>query len=55
MTTIDQQTAAKSPEPLRTLATYRTIGNKVMFGQNVTSRGRGVLQVGDAVTVLGYK
>ena len=55
MTTINQQTAEKSPEPLRTLATYRTIGNKVMFGPNVTSRSRGVLQVGDAITVLDYK
>ena len=57
LTTIDQQTAQKSPagEPLRTLATYRTQGSKVMFGQNVTSSGRGGLRVGDALTVLSRK
>ena len=54
LTTIDQQTAAKSPqgEPLRTLASYRSTGSKVMFGQNVTGPGHGHLRVGDAVTVL---
>ncbi|SHJ04736.1 hypothetical protein SAMN02745146_2109 [Hymenobacter daecheongensis DSM 21074] len=52
VTTIDQHTAQKSAEPLRTLATYRTSGNKVMFGQNVTGPGRGIVRVGDAVTVL---
>jgi uncharacterized protein YcbX len=57
MTTVDQQTAQKSPtgEPLRTLASYRTIGNKVMFGQNVTSASQGLLRVGDAVNVLSVK
>ncbi len=54
MTTIDQQTATKTPqgEPLRTLASYRSTGSKVMFGQNVTGPGHGHLRVGDAVTVL---
>ncbi|OUJ72537.1 MOSC domain-containing protein [Hymenobacter crusticola] len=57
MTTIDQQTAEKSShgEPLRTLATYRTINKKVMFGQNVTGPKQGTLRVGDALTVLTYK
>lgn len=54
LTTIDQQTAAKTPqgEPLRTLATYRSTGSKVLFGQNVTGPGHGHLRVGDAVAVL---
>jgi uncharacterized protein YcbX len=57
MTTIDQQTATKSPagEPLRTLASYRSMDNEVMFGQNVTSANRGLLRVGDAVQVLSVK
>jgi uncharacterized protein YcbX len=54
VTTIDQATAQKNPttEPLRTLATYRKQGNKIMFGQNVTGPAGGQLRVGDAV-VLG--
>lgn len=57
LTTIDQQSAHKNPtgEPLRTLATYRTQGSKVMFGQNVTGPGRGLLRVGDALQVLRLK
>ncbi|RYY12724.1 MAG: MOSC domain-containing protein [Cytophagaceae bacterium] len=51
VTTIDQATAQKNPatEPLRTLATYRKVGNKIMFGQNVTGPATGRVQVGDAV------
>ena len=57
LTTIDQQTAAKSPvgEPLRTLATYRMAEGSTLFGQNVTGPGQGRLRVGDAVTVLSRK
>jgi len=51
VTTIDQATAEKNPatEPLRTLATYRKVGNKIMFGQNVTGPASGRVHVGDAV------
>ncbi|MCC6627674.1 MAG: MOSC domain-containing protein [Chloroflexi bacterium] len=52
ITTTDQDTAARGVEPLRTLATYRRIDDKVMFGQNLVHQGGGVLRVGDAVTVL---
>lgn len=54
MTTIDQATSQKSPlgEPLRTLATYRKQGAKIMFGQNVTGPASGRLRVGDVVNVL---
>ena len=50
ITTIDQQNGIKGKEPLRTLASYRTVQGKVMFGQNVqcTSSG-GVLRVGDEI------
>lgn len=51
-TTIDQTTAVAGREPLRTLATYRRDGSKVMFGQNVIHRAAGVLALGDPVTVL---
>ena len=55
LVTIDPQTAAKGPEPLRTLATYRTAGSKVKFGQNVTGPAQGTIRVGDAVEVVTYK
>jgi len=57
LTTIDQATAQKNPagEPLRTLATYRTEGSKVIFGQNVTSGSRGTVRVGDALAVVSHK
>ena len=34
VTTIDQITAQKSPEPLKTLSTYRKFGQKINFGMN---------------------
>ena len=57
LTTIDQQTATKSPvgDPLRTLTTYRRTDGGTLFGQNVTGPGYGRLQVGDVVTVLSRK
>lgn len=45
MTTVNQQTAQKGKEPLKTLATYRTVNNNVMFGQNM------LLLEGDSVSV----
>lgn len=35
VTTIDQTSGQKSREPLSTLASYRKVGDKVMFGQNM--------------------
>ncbi|MGH7522987.1 MAG: MOSC domain-containing protein [Gemmatimonadales bacterium] len=52
VTTTDQRTGARDPaqEPLRTLATFRTIpGLGAIFAQNVVPRARGMLRVGDAV------
>ncbi|HVN76365.1 MAG TPA: MOSC N-terminal beta barrel domain-containing protein [Thermoanaerobaculaceae bacterium] len=51
-TTVDQATAERGREPLATLATYRRVGDKVMFGQNLVHEGGGALRVGDEVTVL---
>jgi uncharacterized protein YcbX len=55
VTTINQLTAQKSAEPLRTLATYRAAGNKVLFGQNVTGPGQGVVRLGDVITVHEHR
>ena len=55
MTTINQQNGLGGKEPLRTLAQYRSMKNKVMFGQNVIA-GKGMVRVGDTVSVVraGY-
>ena len=55
MVTIDQETMQKSPEPLKTLATYRKVGHKIMFGQNLINRQTGNISVGDPVDVLLQK
>lgn len=56
VTTIDQQTAQKSKEPLKTLATYRSAGSKVMFGQNMVYGRKGNhIRVGDAMRVVEQK
>jgi uncharacterized protein YcbX len=52
MTTIDQQTAIKYKEPLKTLASYRRKGNKILFGQNLAFNSTGVLNIGDEINVL---
>ncbi len=51
ITTTDQLTGERGKEPLRTLATYRSIGNKVMFGMNAVGDLQGELRVGDTVQV----
>jgi uncharacterized protein len=53
ITTTDQATAEVGKEPLTTLATFRRIDGKVMFGQNVIGLGTGVVRVGDRVEVIG--
>ena len=50
--TIDQDTGEAGPEPLRTLATFRTFGQKVLFGQNLVAAGTGILRVGDEVEIV---
>lgn len=52
LTTINPETAEKGAEPLKTLASYRRNGNKILFGQNVTVQDFGELNVGDQVLVL---
>lgn len=50
---IDQDTAIAGVEPTRTLATYRTQNQKVMFGQNLIASNAGVLRAGDVVEIIG--
>ncbi|HLL98623.1 MAG TPA: MOSC N-terminal beta barrel domain-containing protein [Rubrobacteraceae bacterium] len=52
ITTVDQSTAARGKEPLRTLATFRRSGTKVLFGQNLVHDETGTLRTGDPVEVL---
>lgn len=56
VTTHDQETGqGTGAEPLRTLATFRRQGNKVLFGQNLIPDGPGRVRVGDSVEVLAYR
>ena len=52
ITNVDQETGEKGKEPLRTLASYRKVGDKVFFGQNAIPDGSGRLCVSDAVEVV---
>jgi len=51
VTTINQQTGIAAAEPLKTLATYRLSGNKVIFGMNIIPDEKGTISVGDFVFV----
>ncbi|MCC7502248.1 MAG: MOSC domain-containing protein [Flavobacteriales bacterium] len=50
--TTDQRTGQRGKEPLRTLATYRGDGEKVLFGMNAIGSTSGMIRAGDQVTVL---
>lgn len=50
LTTVDQDSGVKGKEPLKTLSSYRTISNKVYFGQNVVALQTGQIRVGDAIS-----
>ena len=51
VTTLDQESGIRDRdrEPLRTLATYRHLKDKVYFGLNVIHHGTGRISVGDPV------
>lgn len=57
MTTIDQQSGEfTGKEPLKTLATYRSVPGGVIFGENLLAENPGgVIRVGDEVTVIESK
>lgn len=49
LTTVDQDTGKKGKEPLRTLAGYRNVEGKVLFGQNMLLLEGSILHVGDVL------
>ncbi|OQP63538.1 oxidoreductase [Niastella vici] len=55
ITTINQQTAEKAKEPLKTLSSYRMKNNKIYFGQNLLYRGNGIISIGDTITIHEQK
>lgn len=55
VTTINQEEATKGKEPLKTLATYRTMNKKIYFGQNLLHKGEGMITIGDEITVQERK
>ena len=52
ITSVNQESAAKGKEPLRTLARFRKVGTKVLFGQNLVHDATGSLSVGDPLEVI---
>jgi uncharacterized protein YcbX len=52
VTTTDQRTGARGPEPLRTLASFRNVGGSILFGENLIHEGPGPVRLGDPVEVL---
>lgn len=50
--TIDQESGERAKEPLKTLAKYRKISNKVYFGANAISLRDGTISIGDEVVSL---
>lgn len=53
--TVDLATGEKGVEPLRTLKTFRNVGNQVMFGQNLIHAANGTLAMGDEVRIVRWK
>jgi len=49
LTTVNQDTAEKSPEPLATLATFRKTNNKIYFGQNLLAIDSYEIQEGERI------
>ncbi|WP_320783810.1 MOSC domain-containing protein [Streptomyces sp. CRN 30] len=52
VTTVDQDTAERGREPLRTLGRHRRFGGAPAFGQNLIPETGGTVRVGDPVRVL---
>lgn len=51
LTTVNQDTAEKGDEPLRTLATYRKRENKILFGQNLVAVDHQLVKEGDLINI----
>lgn len=51
LTTVNQITAEKGVEPLKTLASYRKKDNKIYFGQNLVALDHNTVNVGDRIVL----
>lgn len=51
LTTVNQDTAEKGTEPLKTLSGYRKNGSKVLFGQNLVALNHHEIKAGDPITI----
>lgn len=51
LTTVNQDTAEKGIEPLKTLTSYRKRDNKVYFGQNLVAVDNTHVNIGDKITL----
>jgi len=53
ITTTDQETGVRHAEPLKTLASYRQQGHRILFGQNViwTGNGGGIVKIGMPLSI----
>jgi len=51
ITTINQSTGEKEKEPLSTLATFRKVNGKVLFGQNMVCESTGIVRLGDTIRI----
>ncbi|MFD1255458.1 MOSC domain-containing protein [Mucilaginibacter terrae] len=48
---VDPLTANTGAEPLKTLASYRKVNNKIYFGQNLIHKGEGTISIGDELNI----
>ena len=55
MTTIDLETAQKGREPLLTLAKYRKVDRKILFGENFIPMTEGQIEVGQELNIELWK
>ena len=52
VTTTDQITGERGPQPLKMLGRRRRLGQELVFGQNMIPDGPGVIRAGDPVEIL---
>ncbi len=55
ITTVNQDTSVKGNEPLSTLATFRNVNGKVLFGQNMVAEKGGKFDITSKIEVLKWK
>jgi uncharacterized protein len=51
ITTVNQETSETGKEPLRTLATYRQVNNKILYGMYLIAVTNGIVKLGDEIHV----